>query len=106
MRERLRQYGMQNYCDWFASEMYFRPLLFTLFLYVLNEYVGGGISVGNCRVSVLMYADDVVLMADAPLELQMMIKRLKEHCEIWSLEVNMTKSEILIMRRNGGRRRK
>ena len=61
-----------------------------------------GISIGNAiEIFLLMYADDTVLLGDTVLELQRKIRALEEFCEKWSMEVNLTKTKIIVFR-NGG----
>ncbi|XP_073973044.1 uncharacterized protein [Rhodnius prolixus] len=52
------------------------PLLFALYILDLPEYVGGGLMVGQTKVNILMYADDIVLLAEDAKVLQVMIQRL------------------------------
>lgn len=80
------------------------PLLFSLYINDLPNVIGGGVKVGNNIVNMLMYADDLVLLAERPRQLQLMINKLFEFCTNWSLEVNMTKSQIMIMKQGGGRK--
>jgi hypothetical protein len=78
------------------------PLLFSLFLNDLENCLGGGVRVGDLRVRLLMYADDIALLAESPQELQSMINCLENYCSMWNLKVNLGKSKIIIFR-NGGR---
>lgn len=68
----------------------------------INEFVGGGIDIDGQRINVLLYADDIVLVADDSKTLQAMINKLFEYCVLWDLEVNKAKSEIVIMKKGGG----
>lgn len=77
------------------------PILFSLFIHDLCEYIGGGVSVGNLDLNGLMYADDVVILADTPILMQTMINRLRSFCVKWNLVVNMNKSKIVVFRRGG-----
>lgn len=65
--------------------------------------MGGGLYVDEKNIRLLLYADDIVIMADSVNVLQSMIKRLENYCRNWNLEVNLNKSEIMVFR-NGGRR--
>jgi len=79
------------------------PTLFSLYINDLEEELGGGITTGNRRrVNVLAYADDIVLLADSPTSLQLMINRLHLYCTTWNLKVNLDKSKVVVFR-NGGR---
>jgi len=79
------------------------PTLFSLYINDLEEELRGGVSIGNGRrVNVLAYADDIVLLADTPTSLQMMINELHHYCSTWNLKVNLEKSKVIVFR-NGGR---
>lgn len=78
------------------------PLLFSLYVNDLHEYLGGGIVIDELNIRLLLYADDIVILAEEIEVLQKMIKRLEEYCDFWNLEVNLTKSKIMVFR-NGGR---
>lgn len=77
------------------------PLLFTLYLNDLHEFLEGGIHINNLNVRLLMYADDIVILADDVYVLRRMIKRLEEYCLLWAVEVNLEKSEIMVFRKGG-----
>ena len=44
----------------------------------------------------LLSADDTIIMAESPTELQDALNSLHEYCQLWSLTVNITKSKIAI----------
>lgn len=78
------------------------PLLFALYINDLHEHIGGGLFVDNINIRSLLYADDIVLLADDIAILQKMIDKVETYCKIWCLEVNLSKSEIMVFR-NGGK---
>ena len=51
-----------------------------------------------------MYADDMVLIAESPQNLQKMLDTLYDYCTEWKLEVNVQKTKIVAIR-NGGKLR-
>ena len=53
-----------------------------------------------------MYADDTVLMAESPEELQKMLDSLKTYTVDWNLFVNTEKTKVLIFRNGGNIREK
>ena len=56
-----------------------------------------GISVGNAmEVFLLLYANDIVLVADTVLELQRKISVLEKFCDKWGMEVNLTKTQDIV----------
>lgn len=77
--------------------------LFILFINDLAEFIGSGITVNDTLINMLMFADDIVFLADTPEELQHMINRLEQYCLIWNMELNMMKSKVMIAAK-GGRR--
>ena len=78
------------------------PLLFILYINDLHDAIGGGLIVAAMNVRLLMYADDIVLVADDRTVLQRMINNLEKYCDYWGMEVNLKKSEVMVFR-NGGR---
>ena len=48
-----------------------------------------------------MYADDIVLLGDTVLELQKKINILKKFCDKWGMEVNLTKTQVIVFRNSG-----
>ncbi|KAL7737292.1 hypothetical protein ACLKA6_012913 [Drosophila palustris] len=80
------------------------PLLFSLYVDDIMSILPGGVKMGTERIKVLMYADDMVLLADSPSGMQSMIDALYEYCRTWSLEINTQKSKILVIRESRGRR--
>ena len=97
--------------NWFESNQGLKqgcilsPLLFSLYINDLSELIGGGVSLGDMCINALLYADDIVLIAERPRQLQLMINRLSVYCSERQLTVNMSKSQIMIMKRGGGVRR-
>lgn len=78
------------------------PLLFSLYINDLHEQLSGGLHIGDLNIRLLLYADDIVLIAEKIEVLQAMINKLEEYCDYWNLEVNLTKSKIMVFR-NGGK---
>lgn len=74
------------------------PVLFSLYLNDLHDYLPGGINVAGTVVKVLLYADDIVLLSDSPKGLQNMIDALYVYCNQWLLRINLEKSKIMIFR--------
>lgn len=72
------------------------PILFALFLNDLHDALKSGINVTGNRVRLLMFADDLVLICDNALSLPKIIKSFELYCDSWSMEVNLSKSKIMI----------
>ena len=58
-----------------------------------------GVKVGNESVSILMYADDVALIAETEKDLQAMLNVLHKWCQTWDVMVNTDKSQVVHFRK-------
>jgi len=76
------------------------PLLFSLFLNDITDCLPCGIQICGCSIKALLYADDIVILAESPVELQTMINALHKCCLLWGLLVNTEKSKVLIFKRH------
>ena len=47
------------------------------------------------RIFVLLYADDTIIMAESPEELQNALDMVKEYCDAWKLQINVTKTKVV-----------
>jgi hypothetical protein len=56
---------------------------------------------GDLRIPVLLFADDMVLLVDEDEELERMVGKFKEYCEEWRLEVNVSKTKVMVISKNG-----
>ena len=91
--------------DWFDVTVGLRqgctlsPLLFNCFINDLAQKikaVGKGVSIDNGeQICILLYADDVVLLAENEADLQSMLNVLSGWCEENRMTVNNTKSKIV-----------
>ena len=95
------------YTNWFEVNSGLRqgcslsPLLFNLFINDLAlriKSLGRGVSIDDENVSILMYADDIVLIAENEEDLQHMLNELNNWCDINSMTINLTKSNIVHFR--------
>ena len=82
------------------------PLLFNVYINDLEQYLDlfgsdPGVSVGTTTISSFMFADDVVILANSPDQLQQRITRLSAYCKCWGLSVNTEKTKVMIFDRNG-----
>ena len=76
------------------------PILFSVFINELVEELrraGGNVRVSTKTLFSLLYADDIVLMADSPAELQRMIDIVDNYTAKWRLTLNARKSKIMIV---------
>ena len=77
------------------------PSLFSLFINDLIKDIKRsnlGVSIGNDKVSILAYADDIVLLAESEAELQRQLDILYEWCGKWKMQVNDSKTNIVHFR--------
>jgi len=74
------------------------PVLFSLYINDLPGYLPGGVIIGDNKINILMYADDLVLLADSQADLQLMIDAFSSYCCTWGLEVNLSKTKVMVFR--------
>ena len=102
-----------HFTDWFQTFVGVRqgdnlsPTLFNIFLNDLAYEIQSlnlGVKFGNLKVSMLLYADDIVLIAGSESNLQKMLDHVSEWCKKWQLRINPNKTQIVHFR--GKQRRK
>jgi len=78
------------------------PIIFNLFINELHDIIHknvgdlSGIKVADLVIFVLLYADDVVLVADSPDDLSILLRSLEEFCASSSMSVNVKKTKVVI----------
>ena len=84
------------------------PLLFALYLNILEFFLRSHQSSGinlelatqdiylDLQMFVLLYADDTVLIAESPEELQNSLHIFSEYCKEWKLNINISKTKVLV----------
>ena len=85
------------------------PSLFNIYINDLAaelDALGKGISFGNNKLSLLMYADDIVILANSEQDLQCQLDCLSLWCKKWRLELNQDKTNIVHFRNQQIRRTK
>lgn len=85
------------------------PLLFSLFIddiwdYFHNSEIRGLNIDGYNEIAVLGYADDLVILGYSPGDVQKKLDLLKNYCDINELEVNTTKTKILVFHKGRAKR--
>ena len=96
-------------CPWGVKQgCILSPTLFNLYVNDLPKYFKDRgifqIPLIDQELSLLLYADDLVLFSDSVIGLQRQLNLLQEYCERWSLKVSREKSKIVVFR-NGGKLR-
>jgi hypothetical protein len=79
------------------------PKLFTLFLDDIVEHLklsgGASVFIGKHNVDLLLFADDISLLALSARDLQIKIDSIKQYFELNNLKVNLTKTKVVVFRR-------
>jgi hypothetical protein len=92
------------YTDWFDIGVGVRqgcvlsPLLFDLFIDSMAreaKALGLGVDFGGQRLAILLYADDVVLLANSPEDLQKLLDAVAAFFRRWRLEINLSKTKVM-----------
>jgi hypothetical protein len=91
--------------DWFTSDLGTRqgavlsPFLFSLLISPLAKALrkqGLGIQMGlDCLIGCLLYADDLVLIADSEVEMQQMMLETSRFLRIWRFSVSAKKTQVV-----------
>ena len=75
------------------------PLLFSLFISdledTLNPSGAEGVDLGNAKLRLLLFADDLVIVAHSPEDLQTSLDKLSEYCAKWDLLTNSSKTKVI-----------
>ena len=97
------------YTEWFDVTSGLRqgcslsPLLFNIFINDIALKIkacGKSVKIDGDTVGILLYADDIVLLADNEKELQDMLDILNNWCVFNNMSVNATKSNVMHFRPN------
>ncbi|CAC5389157.1 unnamed protein product [Mytilus coruscus] len=83
------QYGMNQGCQ-------MSPTLYSIYVNDLADDIrslNAGVDIGDLYVSILLYADDVALMAPNEQNLQKMLDCLKTWCRKWRMTLNTEKTQ-------------
>ncbi len=76
------------------------PLLFDVFVDDLVTEVNAanaGVMIGASMISLLLFADDIVLLAESAEDLQRSLDTVEGWCRKWRLELNTEKSEVMVV---------
>ena len=96
--------------EWFDVDVGVRqgcvisPMLFDVFVDRLAREVRAlnlGVPAAGKRLSLLLYADDIVLLADSQEELQRMLGAVQAFCRRWRVQVNMSKTKVMAFGASG-----
>ena len=75
---------------------------------IVNESINCSMSESDIsnllRLSLLLYADDKVVLSENPTDLQSSLNLVKQYCNKWKLKFNVNKCKIIIFSRGKGRK--
>ncbi len=57
-----------------------------------------GVKFGDTRISIMLYADDIVFLSNSALRLQEMLECLDQWCKKWRMDINESKTKIIHFR--------
>lgn len=80
------------------------PNLFKIFINDLPDIflkTSGAVNVNDNRVDCLMYADDIVILSETQDGLQERMNLLSSYCSKWCLNVNISKTNVVIFNKSG-----
>ena len=93
--------------DWFPSSIGFKqgcllsPILFSILIDDLAKEIKKlniGVEIGDTLLSILLYADDIAILASTPEELQLMLDTTHMWLKNWRLTLNGKKSKVVHFR--------
>ena len=96
-----------HHSDWFNVSCGLKQgclllrLLFSLYVNNLAQDindVGIGVTIADMKLSILLYADDIILLAETESDLQSMLDSLTQWCLKWGLVINTAKSNVIHFR--------
>ena len=94
--------------EWFPTDFGVKqgdvlsPTLFSIYVNDLALQIRKaklGIQVADLTVGILLYADDIVLLAECEIDLQIMLDIVTDWCSKWRLNVNKDKTQIVHFRK-------
>ena len=62
------------------------------------KQLNAGITIGDICLSILLYADDICLMAPSAENLQAMLDVVSKWCTKWGMQINVKKTQIMHVR--------
>ena len=81
------------------------PLLFSLFIddleMFLQDNIECSLNIDDIVLILLLFADDMAILAKTPEDLQTSLDLLHTYCTNWGLEVNTTNTKIMVFRKRG-----
>ena len=79
------------------------PILFVLYMNDLEKdlsYKAKGINLWDQSICSMLYADDLILLAESASDLQIQMDLLSDYAKKWNLEINISKTKVLIFNKS------
>ena len=103
--------GCNSYSDFFELAICLKqgevisPLLFSLFIEDLELFLQNdpncGLTLDDVTFILMLFADDMVIVANNVQDLQKSLELLHIYCTNWGLQVNTEKTKIVVFRKRG-----
>ena len=75
-----------------------QPYLHCMLISRQDKNLNIGIKIGDTEISILMYADHIILLAETQEGIQCMLSELHTWCKSWRMTVNTEKTQIIHFR--------
>ena len=67
----------------------------------LQSNFDSGLSIQDLCIITLLFADDMIIVAENEIDLQRSLNNLNQYCDNWKLDVNTDKTKIVVFRKRG-----
>ena len=67
----------------------------------LQDNINSGLTIDDIVLILLLFADDMIILGDSLENIQSSLNRLSIYCNKWSLEVNSSKTKVMVFRKRG-----
>ena len=72
---------------------------------ILQDGINSELLIDDLVLILLLFADDMVIFGETPEDRQHNLDLLLDYCNTWSLEVNASKTKLMVFRKRGGLKR-
>ena len=92
---------------WCPSGMFIKPIIYSIFIDELNDFMTekfqDGVFTSEVMYNImpLLFADDLILVADTPVKLQKRLDALHLYSVKWGMEISTGKTKVIVFK-NGG----
>ena len=87
---------------WSSAKVCFAPLLFIIYMNWMDKLspTDGCVTIERCKTSLLLFANDLVLLTSSESDLQHALIDFAAACDIAGMKIGNTKTEVLRLSRN------